>query len=98
MTASLPPGLQPYKRTAIFTETTVPAGLLGDHATKDGVWGLIRVEHGELRYAITDPRRDPSTQILTPSGAPGLVEPTILHRVEPLGAVRFYVEFLRGGS
>lgn len=96
MTADLPPDLEPYKRTAAFTESTVPAGLLADHSTKEGVWGLIHVEEGKLRYLVTDPRRAPTDEVLTPDTAPGLIEPTILHRVEPLGTVKFHVEFLRG--
>lgn len=87
--------LAPYKRTATFTESTVPAGLLEDHSTKDGVWGLIHVEEGKLRYLVTDSRRVSTDQVLTPQTAPGLIEPTILHRVEPIGTVTFHVEFLR---
>jgi tellurite resistance-related uncharacterized protein len=44
MNDSVPEGLQPYKRTATFTEATVPAALLNDHSTKEGAWGLIHVE------------------------------------------------------
>lgn len=95
MSARLPDGAEPYKRTATFTETTVPAALLKDHSTKPGTWGLICVEQGRLRYAVTDPARPSSESIVTPSTPPGLVEPAILHRVEPLGAVRFHVEFFR---
>ncbi|WP_082664985.1 DUF1971 domain-containing protein [Sphingopyxis sp. H115] len=95
MTAVLPVGVQPYKRKATFTETTTPAALLGDHATKTGVWGLIHVEEGSLCYLITDERRPLSEKILTPMTGPGIVEPTIAHRVEARGPVRFYVEFLR---
>ncbi|KFG91373.1 Tellurite resistance-like domain-containing protein [Sphingobium herbicidovorans NBRC 16415] len=91
----LPDGVTPYKRTPTFTEKTIPAGLLNDHHTKDGTWGLIHVEEGQLRYIVTDPRRPPSTATLTTETPPGVVEPTILHRVEPLGEVRFHVEFLR---
>ena len=91
----LPPGLTPYKRTPTFTEASVPAGLRHDHSTKEGTWGMIHVEEGQLRYRVTDARRDLSEQILTPETGPGIVEPTILHHVEPLGGVRFHVEFLR---
>ena len=94
MSAQLPEGLVPYHRTGTFTEATVPAALLNDHSTKDGTWGLIHVEEGRLRYCVTDPRRTASERVLTP-GEPGVVEPTILHRVEPIGPVRFHVEFLR---
>lgn len=93
----LPDGVTPYKRTPTFTEDTIPAGLLNDHQTKEGTWGLICVEEGELRYIVTDPRRTPSELILSNATPPGVVEPTILHRVEPMGAVRFHVEFYRRG-
>lgn len=95
MTAALPAGVQPYKRTSTFTEATTPAALTNDHSTKEGVWGLIHVEEGSLRYLITDERRPPSEMTLRSDTGPGIVEPTIAHRVEPDGSVRFYVEFLR---
>jgi tellurite resistance-related uncharacterized protein len=95
LSAALPAGLRSYKRTPSFTETTVPAGLLGEHSTKDGTWGLIRVEEGRLLYRITDQRREASEELLTPSTSPGVVEPTIVHHVELAGPVRFHVEFLR---
>ena len=92
---TLPTELQAYRRTAEFTEATVPPALLNAHTTKDGTWALIHVLEGRLRYRIEDPRRAASEAILTPETAPGVVEPTILHAVEPLGAVRFFVEFYR---
>lgn len=92
---SSPPPLQPYRRTPEFTEATVPPGLLKAHTTKDGTWALIHVLEGRLAYRIEDPRRPASDLVLTPEGPPGVVEPTILHAVTPLGAVRFYVEFCR---
>lgn len=93
--ARLPEGAESYKRTATFTEATVPAALLSNHSTKDGAWGLVHVEQGRLRYVVTDPRRPSSESVLTPDTPPGVIEPTIVHRVEPLGEVRFHVEFLR---
>lgn len=95
MSAKLPEGLEAYKRTPVFTETSVPAGLLKDHSTKEGTWGLIKVEQGKLRYIVTDARRTAAERTLTPVSEPGVVEPTIVHRVEPMGPVKFYVEFLR---
>ncbi len=95
---ALPPDVRPYKRTGEFTEATVPAGLLRAHDTKPGVWGLIQVLEGRLAYRVTDPRRPASETVLTPDGEPGVVEPTILHEVEPQGAVRFYVEFHRADA
>lgn len=86
---SLPADVKPYKRTAIFDETTLPAGLHRRHSTKPGVWGVIRVMHGRLRYRILDTGAE---RILDPEH-PGIVRPTQLHEVEPLGQVRFFVEF-----
>lgn len=90
---SLPPGLAFQRRTDVFTEETAPPGLLRAHSTKALTWGLIHVLEGNLVYRITDPRRPPSEVVLTSKSEPGLVEPTILHEVDPRGQVRFFVEF-----
>jgi tellurite resistance-related uncharacterized protein len=90
----IPAGLTVYKRTPEFNEETIPAGLLRAHSTKDGVWGCIRVLEGELLYRIVDARREKRETVLDPV-QPGVVEPTILHFVQPRGATRFFVEFLR---
>ncbi len=87
----LPPHFVVYKQTPEFTETTVPAALLADHATKAGVWAKILVDEGTLRYHV-DALGTVTT--LTPS-APGIVVPQLRHHVEPLGRVRFRVEFHR---
>jgi tellurite resistance-related uncharacterized protein len=68
----------PTSGTEEFTAETVPAGLRKDHCTKAGVWGLIHVRAGRLRFRITDPRRTASDRVLTPDNLPGLVEPTLL--------------------
>jgi tellurite resistance-related uncharacterized protein len=93
MNATLPSNARPYRRTPVFTEATVPAGLLEAHSTKAGAWGLIHVLEGRLAYRVVDPRRPRSETILTPETPQGVVEPTIVHEVEPLGPVRFFVEF-----
>jgi len=49
----LPDHVRSYRRTAEFTAETVPGALLKDHATKAGVWGLIHVLDGRLRYEIS---------------------------------------------
>lgn len=86
---ALPEGLKAYKKTPVFDETSIPAGLLKDHSTKDGVWALIHVIEGRLLYRILEPL---SEQALDTS-RPGVVRPGQPHLVKPLGAVRFYVEF-----
>mgnify|MGYP001568687691 FL=1 len=78
-----------YKRTPEFSETTVPAGLRRDHSTKPGVWARIHVLEGRLRYRCEALHADQELS----AERPGVVVAEVLHAVEPLGAVRFYVEF-----
>lgn len=87
---TLPPNVIAYKKTPLFTNKTVPPGLLHDHRTKAGTWGLIQVQSGALQYTI----QGKETHVLTP-GSPGVVEPGITHCVTPLGEVIFFVEFYR---
>lgn len=89
---SLPPGVEPYKRTPEFSEQTVPAGLLRRHDTKAGVWARIHVLEGRLLYRILDPEVE--EHLLEP-GRLGIIEPRTAHEVETVGPVRFFVEFLR---
>lgn len=88
----LPESVSPYKRTAEFDESSIPAGLLRSHSTAAGVWGRIVVLEGELLYRILEP--EPSEHLLT-AASHGVVTPQRRHEVEPRGRVRFYVEFLR---
>jgi hypothetical protein len=37
----------PFRRTAVFDENTLPAGLRSEHRTKPGVWGVIRCSMAE---------------------------------------------------
>ncbi len=87
---SLPKNVTAYKRTPAFTQETVPKGLLNNHSTKDGVWGVIHIEEGELEYTI----ENNETYILTKDKS-GVVEPEILHHIKPLGKVSFSVEFYK---
>jgi tellurite resistance-related uncharacterized protein len=86
-----PEGLECYRSTPTFDEGSVPGGLRCNHATRAGVWGRIVVESGALRYVVEGMggafELDPEH--------PGTVVPEVRHRVEPLGAVRFRVEFWR---
>jgi tellurite resistance-related uncharacterized protein len=83
------PAAPPYRRTPVFDEDTLPAGLRREHRTRPGVWGVIRVLDGRLRYQVLDPA---SEAILGP-GRPGLVLPDQPHLLEPLGPMRMQVEF-----
>jgi tellurite resistance-related uncharacterized protein len=68
----LPDGYQPYKRTAEFTEATIPAGLLSGHALRSGVWGVLRVLYGRLHYVVEAP--EPATESATVSATESATE------------------------
>ncbi len=87
----LPDGFERYDRTRQFTETTMPGALRRDHRTKSGVWGRIVVESGSLLYTIDSLSL---SRELT-AGEVGIIPPDVPHRVEPMGATSFFVEFLR---
>lgn len=84
-----PLSAQPYKQTSIFDEDTLPVGLHREHRTKAGVWGVIRVLDGKLRYQVLDP----SSETILEPGRPGLIRPDEPHLVEPLGSMKMQVEF-----
>lgn len=81
----------PYKKTPVFDEASLPAGLRRVHSTKEGVWGMVRMIEGRLRLSFPDSGRE---LVLTPD-APGLLEPCEPHFVEPLSPFRMQVEFYR---
>ena len=80
---------QPYRSTPEFDETSLPAGLRRTHRTMDGVWGVIRVTEGSIRYDLED-GSDPI--LLTPDRS-GLIRPQQPHHVEPVGSFRMQVDF-----
>jgi tellurite resistance-related uncharacterized protein len=70
----------------------VPKGLLNAHQTKADVWGKIVILAGTLQYTINEPVTE---VVLLDKQHYGVVEPTVLHQVKPMGTVSFYVEFYR---
>lgn len=89
MPRALPPELRAYRRTPVFSHESVPPGLLRDHTTKTGTWALIHVLNGRLRYQVPAWGTD---VVLTPEQQ-GVVAPQVVHSVQPLGEVQFFVEF-----
>ena len=87
---NLPDNLSQVRKTPEFNEESIPKGLLKAHQTKTGVWGKIVIIEGRLQYKINEPEEE---IIILDTEKYGVVEPTILHEVKPLGSVKFYVEF-----
>lgn len=86
---SIPEQFKAYSKSPVFTEKSIPERLQKDHHTKEDTWAKIHVEEGVLLYFIGDAEEP---ERLTPE-RPGVIEPKVVHRVEPEGAVKFYVEF-----
>ncbi len=88
----LPDSVKAYKKTPLFTNESVPDGLLKTHRTKAGTWGKICVEKGKLQYVI---EKEPKETIELGPQNHGVVEPEVPHHVKPMGEVEFYVEFYK---
>lgn len=88
----LPQGLQPYARSPEFTPETIPARLQSAHATKAGVWGLVHVLAGSVRYTLEPPR---SGEVIVSAGETVVIEAQVEHHVAFVKPGRFYVEFWR---
>ena len=87
----IPAGFSKFKVTSEFTEESLPDGLRKDHRTSEGIWGRIVVLEGKLLYHVES--RGIKAELVP--DRPGIVVPELLHWVEPIGHVRFVVEFLR---
>ena len=79
-----------YRRTPTFTSASMPIGLRQHHATKSGVWGVINVLKGQLRYRIHDPYH---CEVILDTHTKGIILPEVEHEVEPHENAKFYVEF-----
>jgi len=90
--AELPDGLQVVRRTGVWDEQTMPVALRRAHRLATGTWGRLRVEQGRLRF-LTDTH--PGLDVTVVADIPQSIPPEVEHHVEPKGAVRFFVEFLR---
>ena len=93
---TLPPGLACTRRTPLFTQETVPSALLSAHRVKSGVWGLLRVERGRVRYCLDV---EPAEALVVAEGGKVAIEPEALHHVELLDPdSAFVVEFHKPDS
>lgn len=83
------PPSAPYRSSPIFTADTLPTALRKEHRTRRGVWGVINVLEGTLRYCKED---GSIAETLWP-GKPGLVRPDEPHHVEVVGPVSVRIDF-----
>ena len=90
--AELPDHLQVIRATDGWDEHTMPAGLRRRHRVAAGTWGRLQVQEGELQFRLST---QPALEVIVRPGRPQPIPPEVEHEVEPLGKVRFFVEFLR---
>ncbi|ABQ69522.1 Protein of unknown function DUF1971 [Rhizorhabdus wittichii RW1] len=79
----------PYRSTPLFDNATLPMALQRRHATKAGVWGVVRVIEGRLLLTYLDPE----SEVVLDSGQAGLLLPEQPHFVTPQGPMRMQVDF-----
>lgn len=81
----------PYGSSAVFDEHSLPDKLRGEHRTKDGTWGLLRVFEGEVLLVF----QGSDHPVRVTVGHPALIPPQAPHHVETIGPMRMQVEFYR---
>lgn len=93
--SNMPQTAEAYKKTKLFHAGTIPNALQNNHNTATGVWGLIHVVRGQLRYTVTADDRNPSEQVFDlDESCCGLIEPKSYHRIQAMtDDVCCYVEF-----
>ena len=100
--ASLPKNVVKYSQVPsasssrkFFTRDTIPKGLLRQHNTKQGTWGVIHVLRGCLRYTINEGQHAGTYNLDVDTK--GIIEPQVYHSVAPIDdkQVEFIVEFYR---
>ena len=90
--AELPDELRVLRTTEVWDERTMPAALRRAHRVAAGTWGRLRVQRGRLRFRAAP---QPPLDVVVGPDAPQAIPPEVEHHVEPLGEVRFTIEFLR---
>jgi tellurite methyltransferase len=86
----IPEDFVAYRRTPTFTSESMPIGLRRHHSTKRGVWGVINVLEGQLKYRLHEPYH---SEVVLDKHTRGIVLPEVEHEVTPLANAEFYVEF-----
>ena len=88
----LPPEVELTRTTPVFTETTVPAGLLAAHQVASGVWGRLIVHTGELRFTFEDA---PDQTHMVGAGETQVIPPQRPHHLTVAAPTTFAVEFYK---
>ncbi|GHB40008.1 hypothetical protein GCM10007094_31610 [Pseudovibrio japonicus] len=85
----LPDGLVKYSTTKEFSEGSFPKALARDHSTKPGVWGILCVSAGTVKFHDVD--SDETREVV--AGEKQVIVPESLHSANPSKDAVFFVEF-----
>jgi tellurite methyltransferase len=89
--AEMPEGLRFVRSSPVWTEQTVPRGLLRAHRLGPGTWGRIVVDAGQLRFIMST---EPALDTVLGPGSSQAMPPEVDHKVRLLGPVRFTIDYL----
>ena len=88
----LPDDVEPYGKTPLFTNETVPDKLLNHHDLQAGTWGLLTVEAGTVSFFRQG--ADAPFAVIS-SGKPFVILPEEVHHVRLSEDARFFVAFYK---
>lgn len=91
----LPAGLELVRTTREFGAQDTPAALRSAHRVATGVWGLLRVRSGSVTFVLEAPAGGRELRRELGAGDTQVIEPGVVHHVEPGDDARFVVEFHR---
>jgi len=87
---SLPSRIVLTRVTPEWDEESMPEALRRSHRVRSGSWGRLLVRSGRIRFTAAT---SPPVETVVESGASQAIPPGVDHDVQPLGPVRFAVEF-----
>ena len=85
----VPEGAEIYKSTKVFTEKSLPQGLLQEHSLKPGVWGALEVMEGSVIFC------EGGEQETLGKGETWTVLPEVVHYLKLKGPVKLRINFLK---
>ncbi|MGI9282385.1 MAG: DUF1971 domain-containing protein [Endozoicomonas sp.] len=89
---TLPDHVTAYKKTPVFDQDSMPAGLLKTHRTKEGTWGVLNVLEGSVVFC---PEQQSTEKVSLSAGDQWVIQPEQAHHLELNGPVSCYVEFYK---
>ncbi len=91
--AELPEGLDMLRSTPSWDAGSMPPGLRKEHRLAAGIWAVLTVEEGEVRFR--SPALSGAADVTVAAGSTQAVPPEAPHTVELAPGTRFHLDILR---